>query len=87
MCKTNAGLAYASSFTNKGNYNATAGRVSVIGATNGNDQTLAFPAVMDNTSTTTNNWGVHLRMGYDVSGGGGSTIVVISSGHHNRGLR
>jgi hypothetical protein len=69
MCKTSGGLSYQSSFGSYGNYNGTAGRVTVIGATNTNDHTAAFPATMDNTSTTTNNWGVHLRMGYDISAG------------------
>lgn len=67
MCKTTAGLSYVSSFGSYGDYNGTAGRVTVIGATNTNDHTLAFPATMDNSSTTTNNWGVHLRMSYDIT--------------------
>ena len=67
MCKTTSAYPYVSSFGTYGDFNATAGRVSVIGATNTNDHTLAFPATMDNSSVSTNNWGVHLRMSYDIT--------------------
>ena len=86
VCKNSVGLPYTNSYTNKGDFNATNGRVVVIGATNTPDQTLPFPVTMDNTSTTTVSWGVHLRMGYDVSGGGGSAIAAISSGFHVRNI-